>query len=153
MGSSKSGSRGRLLTEKEKQKNRDRARQYYHNNKAKVKKYKRKNKDLISKQGRRYTLKRRGLTPVKYNTMLDLQGHVCTVCKQPPYNRSDVLCVDHCHATGENRELLCRSCNWGIGKLKDDPNLCLAAAVYLTKWRKIHDDNSRTKGDILEPSI
>ena len=38
---------------------------------------------------------------------------------------------DHDHKTGKWRGVLCTTCNSGIGMLKDNPELCEAAATYL----------------------
>ena len=39
--------------------------------------------------------------------------------------------LDHCHATGEFRGFLCNSCNLGLGKFKDDPEILMNAISYL----------------------
>lgn len=39
--------------------------------------------------------------------------------------------VDHCHATGAIRGVLCGNCNRGIGMFQDRPELLLSAAEYL----------------------
>lgn len=83
-----------------------------------------------------------GLTPADYDRMLAEQNGVCAICKQPettvdprskrPYVR---LPVDHDHATGRVRGLLCHRCNRAIGLLKDDIDLLKAAAAYLERNR------------------
>jgi hypothetical protein len=43
------------------------------------------------------------------------------------------FCIDHDHETGKVRGILCSSCNFAIGYLKDNSALCLRAAKYLTE--------------------
>jgi hypothetical protein len=69
-----------------------------------------------------------GLTEEDYQALLDRSGGLCEICRDP----LDSPNVDHCHATGRVRGLLCRACNTGIGHLKDDPAVLLAALNYLT---------------------
>jgi len=56
-----------------------------------------------------------GLTPGQYQAMLDEQGGMCAICKQPETNTLNgvvrALSVDHDHGTDEIRGLLCGKCN------------------------------------------
>lgn len=84
----------------------------------------------------RQRLKRFGLTLEQFNALVEQQGGVCAICKNPEmWNRKDVkrLSVDHCHATGRVRGLLCNRCNRAIGLLGDNDRLCVAAAEYLRR--------------------
>ena len=58
--------------------------------------------------------------------MLAAQQGVCAICRVAPAKH-----VDHDHATGAVRALLCFNCNGGLGQFKDDPAVMLAAAEYL----------------------
>lgn len=50
----------------------------------------------------------------------------CVICGDP-----GELVVDHCHSTNKVRGMLCGSCNLGLGKFKDDPQLLEFARIYL----------------------
>lgn len=76
-----------------------------------------------------------GITLDDYERMLSEQDGVCAICERPERaKRGDTLkhlAVDHCHATGVVRGLLCADCNTAIGKLLDDPSAMRRAAQYV----------------------
>jgi hypothetical protein len=47
--------------------------------------------------------------------------------------------LDHDHATGVVRGMLCFPCNAAIGHLRDDPQVVRRAAAYLEKVRRAAD--------------
>jgi hypothetical protein len=55
----------------------------------------------------------------------------CAICRISLEDSKKSLAIDHCHASGKVRGLLCQSCNHGLGNFKDDPNLLVRAAEYL----------------------
>ena len=56
-----------------------------------------------------------GITLAQYASMLKRQGGRCAICGRPPKRRN--LDVDHDHATGRVRGLLCFNCNkYVVGK-------------------------------------
>lgn len=76
-----------------------------------------------------------GVSVKDYQTMLAAQSGVCAICKSDkPGGKYQSFCVDHCHATGQIRDLLCRFCNLGIGNFKDDVGRMLMGVLYLLKW-------------------
>jgi hypothetical protein len=72
-----------------------------------------------------------------YQRMLVSQGGCCAICMAPETSQfKGVFHVDHCHATGSVRGLLCRGCNHILGHVKDDPKVLRNAISYLRKSRK-----------------
>lgn len=55
-----------------------------------------------------------GLTLEQFLELSEAQGGVCAICGKPPAEDKR-LAVDHCHATGEVRALLCIPCNVAVG--------------------------------------
>jgi len=92
------------------------------------------NKDRVRNKS---LLRRFGITLAQYNAMLEKQSGVCAICQKSEKvidkrsGKTNFLSVDHCHKTGKVRGLLCKECNTGIGKLKDDADLIMKAAKYL----------------------
>jgi hypothetical protein len=86
----------------------------------------------------RHRLKKFGLTVEQYETMLAAQGYRCAICRTDDpgvgkEKRRGSWNVDHDHATGEMRGLLCRGCNIALGAVKDNPVTLAAMIAYLKK--------------------
>jgi hypothetical protein len=91
---------------------------------------------------RTYHLRRRyGITAEDADAMLEEQGGFCAVCRTEP-----ALHVDHDHATGAVRALLCLGCNGGLGQFTDDPEVLRAAAHYVERHRASPRSVSRRPG-------
>ena len=80
-----------------------------------------------------YYKKKYGISLQEYNDMFANQDGCCSICGRHQVEFKNALHVDHCHHTGKVRELLCQSCNTGIGSLQDDPELLRIAVKYLEK--------------------
>ena len=86
-----------------------------------------------------------GLSDAEYHDILAAQGGGCGICGRqqpglaPVTGKPRRLVVDHDHATGVVRGLLCTPCNSGIGMLGDQPQRLRVAADYLEgDWRTRH---------------
>lgn len=56
----------------------------------------------------------------------------CQVCHRELGERGRAKrCIDHDHATGKIRGVLCIGCNTGLGSLNDSPDNLRRAAEYL----------------------
>lgn len=101
---------------------------------ATKRRYRKKHPDRCRAASRRRT---RGITNEEYVQLLKQQNGVCAICRQPETTvrggRVQHLSVDHNHATGEIRGLLCVGCNTALGSMKDSEELLLAAVEYIKK--------------------
>lgn len=85
-----------------------------------------------------------GLEPDTIETYYLQHNGKCDICGQEPSERSRSggprkrLSIDHNHATGEFRGLLCQPCNKALGNFKDDPALLGKAIQYLKKGSGYH---------------
>lgn len=78
---------------------------------------------------RKWLLSQYGLTPAAFDELVAAQKGKCTICGRTPKR----LRVDHDHAAGHVRGLLCNDCNRGLGMFGDDPTTVEAAAAYLSR--------------------
>ena len=84
------------------------------------------------------TLRRKyGIGCEEYDRLMAAQGGRCAICGGTETHCSvgDFFAVDHDHATGRVRGLLCGHCNRGLGMFRDEPRVCANAAMYLSAWR------------------
>ncbi len=113
---------------------------------ARLREYRRKHPEREAARSRRYrqrnpdkvrarNIAKRGATLEDYDVILARQGGVCAICKTPPPEGKH-LSVDHCHATGVVRGLLCGKCNSGLGMFADDPGRLIAAVTYLKETKQ-----------------
>lgn len=79
-------------------------------------------------------LRRLGLTVESFEAMLIAQGHACPICGRAiSVNDRQRPAMDHDHQTGLRRQILCHSCNLGLGMFGDDGERLIAAARYLRR--------------------
>jgi Recombination endonuclease VII len=90
--------------------------------------------EQLQARERRRTLALHGLAQEAWDRLIALQGNRCAVCKTTqPGGRTERWHIDHDHVTGQVRGLLCHRCNLGIGLLRDDPQIMMAAARYVAE--------------------
>ena len=99
--------------------------------KVHAKKY---HKKFAERNSERNLIKKYGIEKNKFNELLLLQDNKCAICGKP----SDKYDVDHNHANGNVRGLLCNICNRGLGCFHDDIEVLKSAIKYLEKDGK-HD--------------
>jgi hypothetical protein len=125
---------------KNKEKNREKARLWYKNNKQRGKAISarwRKNNNKKYREVLRNTRykSKYGITLDDYNAMYAKQNGLCYICGKPETVLLDGkvrwLAVDHNHATGEVRKLLCGKCNYVIGMAVDDTDILTKMIDYL----------------------
>lgn len=77
---------------------------------------------------RRRRAKNRGLTEEELDALEAAHAGRCAICAA---DVGAALRIDHDHATGLIRGMLCNGCNVGLGAFGDDPARLRAAAEYL----------------------
>lgn len=87
----------------------------------------------------RHFQRKYGITIDAYWQMHHAQKGLCAICGKPEsfaskYSLPGHLAVDHDHATGQIRALLCNHCNRGLAAFFDDSNRLAAAIKYLQRF-------------------
>lgn len=96
----------------------------------KTRQWRKENPESVKASSRRSQLKTaHGLTEAGYKVLFDAQNGKCFLCGDPPGSRG--LFVDHDHATGRIRGLLCLGCNTGLGMLGDNAAGLERALAYV----------------------
>jgi hypothetical protein len=101
------------------------------------------NRDRRNRKMREIHLRNKfGLTPEEYERIFKAQDGVCALCERQP-TPGISLHVDHDHATGEVRGLLCMRCNNALGLFREDPDLLRRAARYVTSDARHRSQRTR----------
>ena len=121
--------------------------------KEKDKNYYNSKKDIIKEKRKEYYknkkhlwknnsyIKKYGISLEEYEKLLKEQNNSCKICQVSveglQNKRYKCLVVDHCHATGKIRGLLCNTCNRGIGLLKENVEILQNAIMYLEQKKAV----------------
>lgn len=95
--------------------------------------------DRKKRDHRQWWLKLYGLTQSDYAALLQGQNGVCAICLKPERfidprtGEPRRLAVDHDHANGRVRGLLCGRCNRTLGHMDEDIDSLMRAAEYLRR--------------------
>ena len=86
-------------------------------------------------QRRKWSLKAKyGISLEDYTELMVLQNGKCKICNAgSDKGQAGFLVVDHNHATGKVRGLLCNHCNAALGMFKDSTTLLNEAIKYINK--------------------
>lgn len=88
-------------------------------------------------------LRKYDITTSDYAELSAAGDDCCWICKEPESVVGRSLAVDHDHATGSVRGLLCTRCNQTLGRMNDSAALLRAAADYLELARARFSDYCR----------
>ena len=130
------------MTEEQREAIRTRARMNYAKTKGRISEQRKARRATIRETNRRYVaqnrekyyeyqaasrfkVKRADIQAIRASTS------VCEICGDLPGKKR--LAIDHDHATGVLRGMLCHTCNLGLGAFKDDVLRVHKAALYLAK--------------------
>lgn len=72
--------------------------------------------------------------------MFDLQGKCCAVCRSDDPGTYGRWNIDHCHATGNVRGILCQACNLALGFARDSVPVLKNMIEYLEQHAASADE-------------
>lgn len=75
-----------------------------------------------------------GLTVEDYARMVHAQSRKCVACGATVTLGMDTA-LDHCHATGRVRGILCAPCNKSLGLMKESPEKIRVLAAYIERFK------------------
>jgi Recombination endonuclease VII len=78
-----------------------------------------------------HLMQRYGIGALEVEQMLEAQGWACLICSATLTAKT--AHVDHDHATGSIRGILCFNCNGGLGQFRDDVQCLRRAVTYLSE--------------------
>jgi hypothetical protein len=79
-----------------------------------------------------------GITASEYDEQWLAQGECCAICRRRREDSEKMFAVDHCHASGVVRGILCPQCNVDLGRIEkylkepDHIDAYLANSVWAT---------------------
>ncbi len=121
-------SRQRRLADPERHK--ARSREWYHANKDRHHALRRK---FAAANPNIHVLYQHGVTPAELAELYRIQRGLCAICDQPgPMRGPGCLVIDHDHATGTRRGLICGECNKALPVMERvGPTWALRALAYV----------------------
>ena len=121
---------------KDPKKKSERGKRYYQKYKEKIKAKSAETYSLNPDRHRWSRLKNQyNISEEQYNNLFVSQNESCAICYKHQSQLNQKLSVDHCHATGKVRGLLCKHCNHALGKFEDNIQTLQSAIKYLTYER------------------
>lgn len=123
------------------EKQRQYMKEYYKRNKDKALARAAVSREKMKKKNPYYqACKKYGVSLETILQQIESQFGACIICSQPEtakdnYGKTRLLCVDHCHTTGEARAMLCTRCNSAVGLIKEDPRVALNLYNYINYFK------------------
>jgi hypothetical protein len=86
---------------------------------------------------KKYNIKHNyGILLEEFKFYLEKQENKCAICSHT-FTPEDKICIDHDHATGKVRGLLCFKCNVLLGMAVDNSKTLMNAIKYLNEYNQI----------------